>query len=63
MTKYRIVKKGDKYSPECKSFLFWDNCESGWMSKEAACDLINAWKAIDKFRSSKKTYHGPENIC
>ena len=66
--KYRIVKKGDVYNPQCKRLIFWykvkDYSESvRWMSKDEACRIILDWERQDKFSALQEIVCKPEDLC
>jgi len=77
MPKYRLVRKGDKYSAQRKVGLVWRygsfvgyglalyNPETiKWTTKQRACNLIEAWKEEDEFKKEQKKFNrSPEIVC
>jgi len=77
MTKYRLVRKGDKYSSQRKVGLVWRygsfvDCGSAlynsetikWKTKQKACDLIEYWKRNDRLKEKQKKFNRlPEIVC
>ncbi len=68
MAKYRIVQKGNLYSPQWKGIMFWNPYCAGtigaiWVSKSKACAIIKDWETQHPATKACRVVHKPEDIC